>query len=267
MDRKIKAKMLLFAVVISIVSIVLFSLAEGIQPNGGSTTVVRTETAAADNAGNHSAYAGNVTELIIAGFATTQSWQGYFGNVTGAIELADTSGDVLYNWTLVSPQGEVYSSTNSTITWTNIQCFNFTATGNTSGNNGSAGGTNLAGTNLTILESRFNIATDDVDGVNETFSLKGAFNHSEFFTANLNFTVGECPNTAIFDSSRKSTAGNFEEVLLYEPATSSVVFAALLENNLGGYDTQSYDFETLVLEDGHNTDVSTTAYYFFVEIE
>ncbi|MCX6750028.1 MAG: hypothetical protein NTZ83_01070, partial [Candidatus Pacearchaeota archaeon] len=59
----------------------------------------------------------------------------------------------------------------------------------------------------------------------------------------------------------------FEEVILYEPTTYSVVFASLLNENVLGFNNNPYDFEMLVLENGHLTDTSPTTYYFWVELE
>lgn len=264
----VKNKKFICALYGIIIAAILFVLpfVMAVQPFGGSVTPIQTETAPADAAGNNNAIAGNVTEITINGFSTTQTWQGYYGNVSGTIQLADSTDNVLYNWTLAEPSGEIYSSTNQTITWTGIQCLNFTA--NATGGAGSAGATNLAGTNLTVLESRFNILSDDVDGVNETFSFTPAGDaHDQFFTANLQFSAGECLSTKVYSPSGPA-ANQFEEVLLFEPATSSVVFASLLEEGtLAGFDNADHDFEMLVLEDGHGTDVATTTYYFFVELE
>ncbi len=250
------------------VSIFVFFIfpAHSIQPTGGSVTAGTPQTAPADSAGSVPAQAGNVTPLNIVGYSSTQSWQGYFGNVSGTIQLADASDNVIYNWTLAEPSGEVYASTNSSIIWENIQCFNFTA--NATGSVGSAGTTNLAGTNLSVLESRFGILSDDVDGVNETFSFTPAGDpHDQFFTANLQFSAGECLSTKVYSPSGP-VANQFEEALLYEPITSSVIFASLLEKGtLNGFNNQDNDFEMIVPEDGHGTDTSTTTYYFFVEIE
>ncbi|MEK6915384.1 MAG: hypothetical protein AABW89_02490 [Nanoarchaeota archaeon] len=214
--------------------------------------------------GNATTFAGNVTELSIVGNTITQTWQGYFGNISGGIELTDANSNNLYNWTLVNPQGEVYASTNSTITWGSIQCFNFTANGTQGGIGGeTAGATSVGGLNLTQLESRFNIASFDADGVNNTFTLQ---DHDAFFTANLQFSSNECRSTRVYSSSG-AVDQQFEEVLLYEPATRSVVFASLIEQNLAGFDNANHDFEMLVLEDGHNADTSITPYFFFVELD
>jgi len=235
------------------------------QPFGASVTSGSPETAPADAAGTASAYAGNITELMINGFSTTQSWQGFYGNVTGTIQLADADDDVLYNWTLASPQGEVYASTNSSVSWGNIQCFNFTANGTMAGTGGETpGATSISGKNLTQLESNFNMSFDDVDGVNETFTLT---NHDSFYTASLQFSADECISARVYGSTGQGVDQQWEEVLLYEPATTSVVFASLLEENMAGFDTNFHDFEMLVLENGHGTDAVVTTYNFFVEME
>jgi len=263
-----KALMLLVAILCFIIVFEASSII-AIEPSGSSVTEERTETAPADTAGSHEAQAGNVTELNIVGYSVTQSWTGYFGNVTGTIHLGDANDNTFYNWTQVNPQGEVYASMNQSITWSNVQCFNFSATGNYSGYaTETPGSTSLFGTNLTQLESQFNIVSDDVDGVDETFTLSGAGTHDLFYTANLEFAEGECLNTRIFGDTGEGTNDEFEEALLYEPTTSSVIFASILEeSNVLGFDALDHDFEMVVLEDGHGTDTETTSYYFFMEIE
>jgi len=255
---------------IVIITLFIFqvSLILAINPTGGSVNELNSSTAPADTAGSHAAIAGNVTELNIQGYSTTQTWQGYFGNVTGTIQLADASDNVLYNWSLANPQGEVYSSVNESISWTNVQCFNFTASGGYSDESGNGGTTNVDGTNLTTLENQYNVNASAVDGVDETFTLLGAGTHDLFYTANRQFSEGECRSTRIFGDSGKGVADEFEEVLLYEPTTQSVIFTSLLEpGNILGFNNNDYDFEMLVLEDGHLSDTSSTTYYFFVELE
>jgi len=237
-----------------------------VEPFGATVNQTNSTRAPPDAAGNNSAIAGNVTELSVTGFSITQAWQGYFGNVSGTIQLADSSDNIMYNWSLASPEGEIYASTNSSITWSYIQCLNFSADGSYNSDTGNAGGTSQFGTNLTILENMFGIASDDVDGVNETFILLGS-GHNTFYTNNLEFSGGECRNTQIFSNSGHGEDNKFEEVLLYEPTTYSVVFASLLNEDVFGFDYNPHDFEMLVLENGHLTDTSTTLYNFWVELE
>ena len=129
-----------------------------------------------------------------------------------------------------------------------------------------AGGTSAHGTNLSILEDMFGIAWDDVDGVNETFTLLGS-GHNTFYTNNIAFPEGQCRNTQVFSNAGQGEDNKFEEVLLYEPTTRSVIFTSLLNEDLLGFDNNPHDFEMLVLENGHQTDTSTTTYYFWVELE
>jgi len=263
--KGVKGMIALMAIAFGIILVLPFAMA--IVPFGGTVTPGTPETAPADTAGNNSAFAGNITEITIAAYSTTQSWQGYFGNVSGTIQLADAGDNVLYNWTLANPEGEVYASTNSSITWTDIQCFNFTADG-TKGAESGGGTTSLYGTNLTTLESTFNIASDDVDGVDETFTFTGGGTHDLFYTANQQFSEGECISTRVYGDTGAGVNDEFEEVLLYEPTSTSIIFAAILEEgSVNGFDSGDHDFEMLVLEDGHGVDVSTTTYYFFVELE
>jgi hypothetical protein len=91
------------------------NLAVAVEPFGATVVNLSSTRATPDDATGIPALAGNVTELSISGFSITQSWQGYFGNVTGTIMLSDSSDNVMYNWSLASPEGEIYASTNSSI--------------------------------------------------------------------------------------------------------------------------------------------------------
>ena len=236
-------------------------------PSGANVTFENSSTGVTIAAGSQGAYAGNLTEITLSGDSVTPSWQGYYGNVTGAIRLADSSGNDLYNWSVASPSGEVYSSTNSSISWSNIQCFNFTATGAINPAGETAGGTNLKGMNLTQLQNQYNISVTDSDNVNNTFNYSGAGSHADFYTGSLLFDGSECQSTRVFDNSGAGVSGNFEEVIQYEPTTNSVVWTSLLNKDVLGFDNKAHDFEMLVPEDGHGTDTATTTYYFYVELQ
>jgi hypothetical protein len=238
------------------------------EPFGASTvTPGRNERAPNDTPQSHGAQAGNVTEIIISGYSITQSWQGYFGNVTGTLMLADASDNVMYNWSEQSPAGEIFASTNSTIMWNSVMCFNFTADGTGADDSGQVGNTSFYGTNKSQLETIFNINESDVDGIDETFTLIGAGTHDEFFVASHEFEDGECQSTRIFSDAGKGEDNKFEEILLYEYQTGSTIFTTLLEQDLTGFDSGSHDFQMIVPEDGHDADVETTEYFFFLEIQ
>ena len=192
-----------------------------VEPFGANVNPISpSDRAPMDAAGqDDNAIAGNITELDVSGYSITQSWQGYFGNVTGTVQLADSADNVMYNWSLASPEGEIYASTNNSIIWGYIQCFNFLADGTYADDTGNAGGTSAYGTNLTILEDMFGIASDDVDGVNNTFSLAGTHEsgeglaHDLFYTNNFEFSAGECYSTHIFSDTQSAEDGKFQEVI------------------------------------------------------
>jgi len=215
------------------------------DPNGADTVTPGTsERLTSGVAQSHNATAGNVTELTIYGDSITQSWQGYFGNVSGSIQLADSSGDTMYNWSLASPQGEIFATAVSdSLDFTGVQCFNWTANG-------------------TALETTYNI-NDSADGVNETFNLT---DHNSFAVGVTSFNENACMSTRVFDTSGVGVDQTFEEVLLAD-AAGNPIFTALLEQDVAGFDGATHDFEMLVLEDGHSGDTSTTPYYFYVELE
>jgi len=245
----------------------LYYIIHGITGTGATGVNVTELNSSHQNAtppGSLDAFAGNVTEINMPNASgITQAWAGYYGNVSGAIQLADSSDKVMYNWSLASPEGQVFASTNSSIGWDNTQCFNFTASGTYSDESGNGGSTNLYGTNLSLLETQYGIQLGDLDGIDETFYLLGANTHNTFHVNSKEFNEGECQNTRIFDSSGWGVDNNFEEVLLYEPTTFSVIFASLLNEDVLGFDQKAHDFEMLVLEDGHQTDKEITIYYFY----
>ncbi len=240
-----KKKEIIFALAFLFV-LVFSSLVLSVSPSGATNvSVVKSETAPADSPQGVAAQAGNVTELNIFGYTTTQAWQGYFGNVTGAIQLADSNHNVFYNWSLAEPEGEIYASTADSINWNSVECFDFA-------------------TNGAALEAAYNIAPDDKDGVNETFSTEN--NHTLFYVNNIQFDKEQCMSTQLYDSTGQGVDNHFEEVLLWDG--SNVVFTSLLEGaSVNGFDQNDHDFEMLVLEDGHGEDTGTTTYYFYVELQ
>ena len=227
-----------------VLTIVLFGIAGVLAtPNGANITYINTSTAPATTAGNQSAFAGNITEMNIFGFSTTQAWQGYFGNVSGVLQLADSSSNVMYNWTMASAKGEIYAANRSSVTWTSIRCYNMS--------------------NATTLDNSFGIAATDVDRTNQTFTRS---DHASFTTDSTAFASGACNNTKVFGPSGAAT---FDEVLLADSSNSnagSAVFVSIIQSGTSGFDSKKHDFEMLVPENGHSGDTSPTTYFFFVEL-
>jgi hypothetical protein len=259
-EKYIGGLLLLLVVVISSLALVYAATV----PSGAQLTPGANQTAPVDPPSRISAFAGNVTGVNVFGYTTTLTWQGYFGNITGVIQLTDNLNNTMYNWSQLNPRGEVYASNETGVIWTNIQCFNFTANGSicTTEDYTNRGGTSRCGSNETLLERDYNINwTSDVDGVNETFN---RLDHRLFYTNNLQFSLGECPNTKIYND---TGLGYFDEVLMWSPDSSAVVFASLILDNSMGFDSATHDFEMMVLDDGHGTNLGITTYYMYVELE
>jgi hypothetical protein len=230
-----------FLLVLSVIFIMFSATSAVLAANGATVVNGTSQRALADDVADTTvAYAGNITGLVLNGNSITSAWQGYFGNVTGVIQLADASDNIMYNWSLASPEGEVYASTSGAVAWTGIACFDLA-------------------TNGAALETDYGIGADDVDGVDETFSLN---NHAEFFTNNIQFTAGQCSNTKVYGA---GGAAIFDEVLMTDG--TNTIFTSILDDNTAGFDAATHDFEMLVLEDGHGTNTATTTYSFYVELE
>ncbi len=196
------------------------------------------------------AQAGNVTMLLINDTRTTLRWQGYYGNITGRISLGDASGQLLYDWNLANPTGQIYASNTSAVTWTSIQCFNMTASGV------------QQQVNLTALESTLGIQPTDKDGVNETFN--NTLPRSFRVGATTIGTTDGCSATYLYTNNGAQQTSFVETILTDNSTTGNVVYTALLEANAVGFTGATYDFEMLV---GVNGDLAgATNYYFYVEL-
>jgi hypothetical protein len=252
------------AMLLSIISIFILSasIVFSIEPTGPDTI---TDISSGRHTNNSVPYtlqakAGNVTALVIDSVRATEAWQGYYGNVTGTITLDDADNFTLYDWSIPTPQGEIYASNHSTVTWSEIFCVNLSHTNGTNSNG------ETPGFNYTSLELDFGINETDMDGVNETFN--------DTYVDATGFRVGNvqidstdgCSMTHPYTTQAYSTA--WEELLLTD--NTSIVFTSLIRDSADGFqDTtgDTYDFQMLVLENGHvGAEQGTTPYYFFVEL-
>ena len=266
---RLKKLFVMLLITIFLVSVLLETVSA--IPFGANVGTATTSRKIADTPGSYSgAYAGNISGFNLNSESITNTWQGYYGNVTGTITLDDASNYTMYNWSLQSPSGEVYSA-NQSINWQNIQCFNFTANGTLANNvdntDAIAGATSLTGWNMTHIENMTGIVWNSADGLNETFTYSGAQGHTSFVTDDEQFTTGECLTTRIYGDTGAGVQTEFEEALLWDPANYVLVFTSILEDNILGFDNAYHDFEMIVLENGHSGDTQATTYYFWIELE
>lgn len=201
------------------------------------------------------ALAGNLTELDIQAKSQTRTWQGYFGNISGKITLDDASNWTMYDWANTEPRGQIYATPQAAMPiWENISCFDY------------YGGPQY---NLSAIEADLGLQPTENDGVNETFRFT---THDTVYVGSVEITTNTCPSTYMYQGDLNQT-NNFQEILLTDNSTGSIIYTALIENrtpgglnDLPGYNNYTYDFQMLVGEDGHGTDIATTTYWFYVEL-
>ena len=185
------------------------------------------------------AQAGNVSELSITAVAVTRTWQGFYGNITGSLILADSSGNNFYNWNVTSPSGQVYASRNDSVTWDGIAC--------------------LTGTRLEDEETFLGRTPTDPDSVTNTFT---DTNHPTFLVGTQ--TISGCPTTQAYGDG-ESQDGEFWQVLLDDTNANTVYTTIIEESVVQGFNDRPWHFQLLVGENGH-TGPGTTPYYFYVEL-
>ncbi len=233
-------KMLVF-----MLGIMLYTVSAFAAPVGLNNSVTQIGTGRWDDANTaytHEAIAGNITELVIQSNKTTETWQGYYGNVTGRILLGTAAGDALYDWTVANPSGQIYASREASLTWANVRCANTTE--------------------IAAEETALGVATGS-DGVDETFQ---APDHDAFtVTTGVDILADTCNSTNLYNSSGVAQAGLFEEVLLSN-AAGGIIYTSILDNSATGFDSRTHDFQMIVGENGHAGDVATTTYYFWAQI-
>ena len=185
------------------------------------------------------AEAGNLTELSITGTAVTRTWQGFYGNVTGSLILADSSGNNFYDWNISTPSGQIYASRNDSVVWTGITC--------------------LTGARLEDEETFLNRSPTDPDSVTNTFA---DTNHPAFQVGTE--SISGCPTTQAYGDGG-SQDGEFWQVLLDDTNANTVYTTIIEESVVQGFNDRPWHFQLLVGENGH-TGPGTTPYYFYVEL-
>jgi hypothetical protein len=272
-DKMRKYNTILLLIVLLFSTVIV--LAEGpVGPESVTNSSERFESTTW-NPYNISAIAGNITSLNIHSWTLTRTWAGFYGNISGTIVLSDANNNTMYDWNDASPNGRVYASRDSAVTWSAIACANKTSI---------LDGTEaeFSGTNITDEKN----GKYPMDSPNATFVSSASpgvsmyANYSTFWVGpvQINGTgiAGECLSTVMHNSTGyvdgAQNAGNdpalFREVALADGSgNGDIVYTAILENDKTGFDGATHDFQMIVAENGHGTDTAVTQYYFYVELE
>jgi hypothetical protein len=190
---------------------------------------------------NVNAQAGNVTQLTITALSITKTWQGYYGNISGAIVLQNSNNNTFYNWTMASASGKIFATRASNAVFTAVNCTN--------------------STQRAAEETTLGVVAGDADSVANTFS---GNTHPAFGVGTQNITANQCNSTNAFGSTGPQAA-NFFQVLLSD-SSSNTIYTTIMNGSKAGFDGGNWDFELLVGQNGHAGGSTVTPYYFFVEL-
>ena len=102
-----------------------------------------------------------------------------------------------------------------------------------------------------------------IDSIGKTFNRT---THRAFWTATTEFISDECNQTLLtyVNGTIQNESTLFQEILLWDG--SNMVYTTLIESNIQGFDLNVYDFQMLVPEKGWAGPVTSTNYYFYVEL-
>jgi hypothetical protein len=237
-------KMLTIFVIILVALIINIKLAYSV-PSGPTITFISNETKQPAGATMINTSGGSITTIVLN--ATTQNprWKAYVGNVTGTLTLDDADDNTVFDWTLTDPMGEIYATRFSgTVNWSGVNCSN--------------------STHIANEEKALNHTNKD-DNITATFDEQI---HSGFFVGTREILPDTCFSVHTYVNST-SQQTDFEEVILYDgtnETNGNIIYATPLEQNLYGFDNNTYDFQMIVPEVGLATWTSSTAYYFYVEL-
>lgn len=216
---------------ISIVTaIILFGFVFLTSAQQGATVTPGTpETWSGPSPGSTTAEGGNITEVNMSGVSQTIHWQGFWGQVSGSIALKDASNNTMYNWTVTTVSGNVYTSNQSTgISWSTLEA-------------GEAGDCN-------------NIVGTGADSCTNTFT---AGTRSFIVAGN---TISSVPRVQTFNY---TGSGTFDEGILEKSGGGPPwVYVAEIYNNANTFKNGIADFQMIVPVNGTNT----VTYYFWLEL-
>lgn len=209
--------------------------------------ILSKQTAAQGTAESDAAEGGYITEMDMTGDSQTVKWQGYYGDITGSVRLADANGDYMYTWAWsAGTGGAVFAVARST-----MPNFGVVDTNNPT---------------VAQADTALEIATWSGTGTdNVTATLTGT-NSAAFYVAGNTIDLGS-RNATYTLKKTDNLASEFEEVLLADRAVDTVddmIWTCLIVDQAEDYTGGNSDYQMIVPA----TDIGggTTTYYFYVEL-
>jgi hypothetical protein len=213
-------------------------------PEGATVAVGSPKTKNASTPGNVTADGGNITEVNVTANTQTQVWQGFWGEVTGSLVLQDAAAATFYSWTLSNISGEVYASRDNAINFGTVSANNNCSIDNVLTGFGQADSVNNTFTNNSNRQIQVGSTTIAANTACAVYTYVNSTPQSSFFQTIILTDDSNDPGNA-------SVGGN------------TSVYAAPIDNNQAGYNTDLHDYQLLVPV--NRTEV-TNIYFFYAEL-
>ncbi|MFH1211687.1 MAG: hypothetical protein V1659_02040 [Candidatus Woesearchaeota archaeon] len=191
---------------------VILALAYAVSaaPYGANVTAGVQERRADSSADTVVTEGGNITEVNVSGNQITSKWAGFFGVISGGIELADASNNKFYEWTVSDVTNAVVFASEDTVSdWGSV------AAGDTA--------------NMPA-----NVKTAAADNYTNTFNETGAFNSSTL-------NVGSVPYAKTWQSGTQGTLKTY-----YLLDGSDIICAGLADDGATGFNGDTVDYQILI---------------------
>ena len=242
MENNKKSLLIIVLIIFGVFGLFLISATN--NPVGPDTVNITSNTTkSSPGAATVNISGGYVASINITATIQDTRWKAFVGHVTGAFTLQDSTGSTVYNWALSTLTGRIYTSRNATtVSWANINCSNITQ---------------LNQENINMNHTNAN------DNLNMTFNYTSGATHRAFYVGSRYMVNNTCPTLNTFVNNATQDT-KFEEMALYDGY--NIVYATILDQNTVGYNSQNYDFQMIVPENGAASFQGATAYYLYVEI-
>ena len=233
----------LILIMASISMIMVFKMTAA-EPEGATVEYVTNSSKNASSPASRTDNKGTITTVNLNTVQQNIKWKAYVGNVSGTLVLMDADSYAIYNWPSGGdPDGEVYMTRNSSISWNSIQCANYTQ--------------------INTEETALGHSSTSVDNINNTFHYR---THEAFEVGTIPIAQSTCKSTTTWvNATQQAMTINslYQEVLLMD-SIGAIVYSALIDQNTRGFNNRSYyDFQGIVPD---YTTSSIATYYFYVEI-
>jgi hypothetical protein len=225
MKKLVTAGIFLIVLVSALALFVSLALA---APTGGILVNGTTEHGTGTTSGTFTAQGGNVSQINVSGTMMTTKWAGFYGFISGGIQLADATSQVFYQWTITNFTNAVVYATNASVSNWDIRAINESM-------------------------APIGIRTAASDDYNHTFTLSAAFQSS---------SIGPIAGTPYVTTFQNGAAGQLRTYGLITNDNAVNIWAGVAIQNTTSFKTgQRVDYQILV-----PARTTGTQYNFYLEL-